>query len=457
MLSALQNNSWDLILSGCRFRDFNCLQAIELFKEKGNDIPFIVVSRAISEEIAIEALKAGAHDCVNNRRRQLIPTIDRELRAAAMRREHEQAEAELHRNQKMVQQLATEMSIIAEIGRLIGSTLDIDEVYERFAAEARKLIPFDRLVVNLNKPQEGTLSCTYVFGLTVPGRKPGDSFPLARSMNETLLRTRKGLIVQPGSIEEITDRYPSLVSTFEAGMRSMMGVPLISRDEVIGGLHFRSKKPNCYTTETLRLAERIGDQIAGAIANAQLFTDLKKAEEEQRRNHETVERLAKEMAVIAEIGRLIGSTLDIDEVYERFAAETQKLIPFDRLSVNLNNPHENTQNVAYVSGYDIPIRRQGDIFPLEGTVNETLMRTRTGLLIPTAKIEDLADRLPGLITVTQEKMRSVMSVPLISRDEVIGGSALQVEKTRHVHCGGSPPGGKNRRADSRRDRQCPAI
>ena len=68
MLSALQNNSWDLILSGCRFRDFNCLQAIKLLKEKGNDIPFIIVSRAMSEEIAIEALKAGAHDCVINRR-----------------------------------------------------------------------------------------------------------------------------------------------------------------------------------------------------------------------------------------------------------------------------------------------------------------------------------------------------------------------------------------------------
>ena len=41
------------------------------------------------------------------------------------------------------------IDILAEIGRLIGSTLDIEEVYERFAAEARKLIPFDRLAVNL--------------------------------------------------------------------------------------------------------------------------------------------------------------------------------------------------------------------------------------------------------------------------------------------------------------------
>ena len=51
------------------------------------------------------------------------------------------------------------------------------------------------------------------------------------------------------------------------------------------------------------------------------------------------------MAVIAEIGRLISSTLDIDEVYERFAAEAKKLIPFDRLAVNLHSPHEENVNV----------------------------------------------------------------------------------------------------------------
>ena len=196
MLSALQAHSWDLILSSCRFRNFTCLQALELLKQEGIDTPFIIVSPAISEEMAIEALNAGAHDCVKNRRR-LIPTIERELRTAAMRREHKQTEEELQRDREIIQQLAAETSIIADIGRLIGSTLDIDEVYERFAAEAGKLIPHDRLVVNLNKPQEGTLSCAYVFGLTIPGRKPGTSFPLARSINEALLRTRKGLIIQP--------------------------------------------------------------------------------------------------------------------------------------------------------------------------------------------------------------------------------------------------------------------
>jgi PAS domain S-box-containing protein len=421
MLFALQDKSWDLILSGCRFRDFNCLQALKLLKEQGTDIPFIILSRTITEEMAIEALKAGAHDCIKNRRRRLIPTIERELRAAAIRREHRQTEEELLRNQEIIQQLATEMGIIAEIGRLIGSTLNIDEVYERFAVEAKKLIPFDRLVVNLNKSQEGILTCAYVFGLTVPGRKPGDSYSLARSINEVLLRTRKGLIIQPEPIEEIADRYPTLVSTFEAGLCSAMSVPLISGDEVIGGLHFRSKNPNSYTAETLHLAERIGTQIAGAIANAQLFADLKKAEEEQRRNREKAERLAEEMAVIAEIGRVIGSTLNIEEVYERVAAEASKLIHCDRLMVNLNRPQENTLHVAYAAGLEVPGRGPGAVLPFTGGVNEFLARTRTGLLMQPESIEEINARFPRSAVNYERGLHSLMSVPLISGDMVIGG------------------------------------
>ncbi|MCL5808495.1 MAG: response regulator [Deltaproteobacteria bacterium] len=422
MHSALRGHSWDLVLSGSQFSHFNCLEALQLLKEKKSDIPFIIVSPEISEEMAIEAIKAGAHDCIKNRRQRLIPTIERELRTAAMRREHKQTVEELRRNQETVQQLATETGIMAEIGRLISSTLDIDEVYERFAAEARKLIPFDRLVVTLKKPQEDTFFNAYVSGVVVPGRKPGDTFPLPRSLNEVLLHTRTGLIVQPESIEEIADRYPTLVSTFEAGLRSVMSIPLISRDEVIGGLHFRSKKANCYTPETLRLAERIGIQIAGAIANAQLFKNLKKAEEEQREHREKAERLAEEMAVIAEIGRLIGSTLDIEEIYESFALQAKKLVPFDRLSVDLNHPDRTSLVVTYVSGLDIPERRRGAVFPRAGTISESISLTRTGLLINMANGEKIDAERPYMTNVATVRagMRSLISVPLISRNEVIG-------------------------------------
>ena len=58
-----------------------------------------------------------------------------------------------------------------------------------------------------------------------------------------------------------------------------MGVPLISKDVVIGVLHFQSFHSNAYTEREVKLAEEVGNQIAGAIASASLYGELKEAEE----------------------------------------------------------------------------------------------------------------------------------------------------------------------------------
>ncbi len=346
--------------------------------------------------------------------------------------EHKRGEEERLRNRQTAGRQAEEMAAIAEIGRVIGSSLDICEVYERFAAEVSKLILFDRIHVSLKDPDGESLTIVYVSGFDIAGRRPGDKVLLAGSISEDVVRTRTSLFFHPMSVDEITGRFPGASSstTFRAGMRSIMCVPLISRDEVIGCLHFRSTKMNAYTEQDLRLAERIGAQIAEAIANAQLFTALKKAEEEQRRNRENAERLAEEIAVIAEIGRVISSTLDINDVYESFALQAQKLVPFDRLSVDLNNPDERTFTVTYVSGFDIPGRRPGDTVPLAGTISETILRKRIGLLINTTGVEEITGRFPHMTNVATvcAGMRSLISVPLISRDEVIGALHFRSKK-----------------------------
>jgi len=66
---------------------------------------------------------------------------------------------------------------------------------------------------------------------------------------------------------------------FRSGIRSFLTVPLFYRKVVIGALHFRTNQSKAYKDRHLKLAERIGDQISGMIANAQLFIELKRAEE----------------------------------------------------------------------------------------------------------------------------------------------------------------------------------
>ena len=215
------------------------------------------------------------------------------LELAAMRRriaeidkiEHElkQAEGAARRSEEEAKRLAKENEVIAEIGRIISSTLNIEEVYELFAKEAGKLIPLDRIAINLINAGANKITSVYISGVEVGRRKAGDSYPYAGSISEEIMRTRRCRFIQTEDQDELIRCSPDLLTTFQAGLRSMISVPLIAQDKVIGIMHIRAFKPNAYTGRDVQLAERIGAQIAGAIANAQLFAELKRLEGEQKK------------------------------------------------------------------------------------------------------------------------------------------------------------------------------
>jgi PAS domain S-box-containing protein len=88
MKAMLCERTWDIILSDYKMPHFNGIEALSIFKESGIDIPFIIISGTIGEELAVEAMKAGAHDYImKNNLHRLLPAIDRELRESEIRAE----------------------------------------------------------------------------------------------------------------------------------------------------------------------------------------------------------------------------------------------------------------------------------------------------------------------------------------------------------------------------------
>lgn len=89
--SALQAQSWDLILCDYSLPSFDAPSALRIFQETGLDLPFIVVSGTISEESATALMRAGAADyLMKDRLARLGPLVRRELTAAALRRDSEE-------------------------------------------------------------------------------------------------------------------------------------------------------------------------------------------------------------------------------------------------------------------------------------------------------------------------------------------------------------------------------
>jgi PAS domain S-box-containing protein len=86
LTNALETKSWDFILSDYQLPGFNGLKALEMYKQRGLDIPFIVVSGMIGDDQAVKLIKAGAHDYVlKDNLAQLVPTVKREILAAEER------------------------------------------------------------------------------------------------------------------------------------------------------------------------------------------------------------------------------------------------------------------------------------------------------------------------------------------------------------------------------------
>lgn len=96
MSAALEKQSWDIIIADYSMPQFGGPAALTLFKEKGLEIPFISVSGTIGEDIAVQMMKAGAHDYVmKDRLARLVPAVKRELREAEGWRERKQMESGL--------------------------------------------------------------------------------------------------------------------------------------------------------------------------------------------------------------------------------------------------------------------------------------------------------------------------------------------------------------------------
>ncbi len=98
MSEALSSQEWDSVICDYVMPQFSGLDALNLFQDRGLDVPFIIVSGTIGEDIAVEAMRAGAHDYVmKGNLFRLGVAIRRELREASGRRKHRWAEAEMER------------------------------------------------------------------------------------------------------------------------------------------------------------------------------------------------------------------------------------------------------------------------------------------------------------------------------------------------------------------------
>ena len=129
---ALDGQLWDVVISDYQMPQLDGLEALRLVRGRGMDIPFILVSGAIGEEVAVTAMKIGVNDYVlKGNLARLAPAVERELRDADARRQLRGAEAALRMSELQVRS-ELEQRVIERTSQLQTVVDDLEkEIAER--------------------------------------------------------------------------------------------------------------------------------------------------------------------------------------------------------------------------------------------------------------------------------------------------------------------------------------
>jgi len=120
--------------------------------------------------------------------------------------------------------------VVDEVARIITSTLDIDEVYEKFAQEVKKLVDHDQMAINVIVPEAGAFVLKHLSGIARSQLSAGDMVPLAGTQTQHPANTGLTLLRSDVSKEH---RFIGDQTFLQTGMRSTILVPLVPKGELL--------------------------------------------------------------------------------------------------------------------------------------------------------------------------------------------------------------------------------
>jgi two-component system cell cycle sensor histidine kinase/response regulator CckA len=289
----------DVILADYTLPQFDALRALELLQERGLDIPFIVVTGTVSEEAAVESIKRGAADYfLKDRLARLGPAVDQALQAKRLRDEKRQIDEQVRRQNRELTLLnriiaasaagLEEKAILETACRELALALDVPHAVALIFNQQRTAL----VVAAEHLPQASSLA----LGMEIP--LTGE-FPLMR-----LVAKKEPLVVHDARTDPGLTPLCTLIS--QEGALSLLFLPLIVDDLVIGGLCLGAVEQRRFSKDNITLVKSVIDQLSGALARARL-------DAERRRLSAASEQTA-DCVIITDIK---GTILYVNRAFER--------------------------------------------------------------------------------------------------------------------------------------------
>ncbi len=216
------------------------------------------------------------------------------------------------------QERAAQLEALTDAATNLTSSLQSNELVASLLDQLGPVIPYDTATLWLREKDRLTVAAARGFpdtdrrlGLTIAA----DGAALFKEM----IRTGQGLVV--GDVRQ-DPRFPTL----EAPRLSWLGLPLVSKNQVIGVLALEKWQAYFFTREHVQVGTTFASQAAVALENARLFEDS------SSRASELDER-SQRLALLNRFSSALGGLLEEDKILELTARELQDALNAARISV----------------------------------------------------------------------------------------------------------------------------
>ncbi len=272
----------DLIISDLVMPKMGGLELLEMLREKGLDIPTILMTFHGSEGTAVRAFRLGARDYIIKpfAIEEMATAIDRALTESRLRHERDHLTQTVLRVNRQLENRVQELRFLYGIGRSVTSLLDLEQILSRIVEAAVYLTGAEEGSLMLVDETSGELYLRAERGM---GQKSAKNLRLKieDSIAGQVVRTGRPIVI--GGLNQ-DDSFKVKTGYF---VKSLLNVPLKVTNRVIGVLAVHNKrvvKP--FSERHLNLLTALADYASIAIDNARLYarlsSDVNRAEQSSR-------------------------------------------------------------------------------------------------------------------------------------------------------------------------------
>lgn len=334
-----------------------------------------------------------------------------DIQLGAMLGEQAALAIENARLQQETERRAEESETLFAVQQAITSKLEMDEIMQLIADEARRLTGTDISAVYLLDRDELVIS--YVSG-DVPHNILGYRLSIDDSIAGQVIHNREAILVPDTLADARVDR----AAADQVQARSLLIVPLISDQKPIGTITVANRTPGTFRPDVESLLTKLATSVVINLDNARLY----QAESDRR---EVAESLRETLAVL-------NSKQPLDEILDHIAAQAVRLL--DAHSAVIYRILPGSQEMLIQAGNGVPtaFREIGSIPLYEGGAMQSLfdrqtyvirdIQTYLGNLKPESVPEQ--NKFHQWLQIIKQNYGAYLGMPLIIDDEIYGSLGL---------------------------------